>query len=138
MVVISPVLIDTGPLVAAINARERNHLWVGEQLRQIRLPMLTCEAVITEACFLLGERQGLLFNLMEAGVLEIGFSLKHDAKSIRKLMDKYADVPMSLADACLVRMSEIHDGSRVFTLDADFRIYRRNGRQTIPLIFPGV
>ncbi len=133
---INPVLIDTGPLVAAINAREGSHPWVNGQLQQIKQPMLTCEAVITEACFLLGTKQGLLFNLMDAGVLEIEFSLKHDAKSICKLMDKYADVPMSLADACLVRMSEIHDGSRVFTLDGDFKIYRRNGRQTIPLITP--
>ena len=134
---INPVLIDTGPLVAAINVREQNHLWVAEQLKQIRQPMLTCEAVITETCFLLGKKQSLLFNLINAGVLKIGFSLKHDANSICKLIDKYADVPMSLADACLVRMSEIHDGSRVFTLDSDFKIYRRNGRQTIPLIFPG-
>ncbi|MCK5675613.1 MAG: PIN domain-containing protein [Verrucomicrobia bacterium] len=134
---INPVLVDTGPLVAAISARERNHPWVNEQLQQIKQPMLTCEAVITEACFLLGQKQELVFKLMDAGVLEIGFSLKHDVGSICKLMDKYADVPMSLADACLVRMSEIHDGSKVFTLDGDFKIYRRNGRQTIPLIFPG-
>ena len=98
--------------------------------------MLTCEAVITEACFLLRQKQGLLFNLMDAGFLEVEFSLKYDAHSVCKLMDKYADVPMSLADACLVRMSEIHDGSKIFTLDGNFRIYRRNGRQTIPLICP--
>ena len=133
---INPVLIDTGPLAAAINAREGSHSWVSEQLKQIKQPMLTCEAVITEACFLLGKKQSLLFNLMDAGVLEIEFSLKHDASSICKLIDKYADVPMSLADACLVRMSEIHDGSRIFTLDSDFKIYRRNGRQTISLITP--
>ncbi len=99
--------------------------------------MLTCEAVIAEACFLLGKKQGLVFKLMDAGLLKIGFSLEQDAKSVFKLIQKYSDVPMSLADACLVRMSEIHDGSKVFTLDGDFKIYRRNGRQTIPLIFPG-
>jgi len=68
---------------------------------------------------------------------QIGFSLKHDVGSVCKLMKKYADLPMSLADACLVRMSEIHDGSKVFTLDGSFRIYKRNGRQAIPLVFPG-
>ena len=133
----NPVLVDTGPLVAAISARERNHPWVNEQLQQIKQPMLTCEAVIAEACFLLGKKQGLVFKLMDAGLLKIGFSLEQDAKSVFKLIQKYSDVPMSLADACLVRMSEIHDGSKVFTLDGDFKIYRRNGRQTIPLIFPG-
>jgi len=133
----NPVLVDTGPLVAAISARERNHPWVNEQLQQIKQPMLTCEAVIAEACFLLGNKQGLVFKLMDAGLLKIGFSLEQDAKSVFKLIQKYSDVPMSLADACLVRMSEIHDGSKVFTLDGDFKIYRRNGRQTIPLIYPG-
>jgi len=134
--VINPVLLDTGPLVAIANARERDHSWANEQLQHLSVPFLTCEPVVTEACFLLGEKRGFVFRLIETGFLEIGFSLKQDAHSVCKLMKKYADVPMSLADACLVRMSEIHDKSRIFTLDGDFKIYRRNGRQIIPLIYP--
>lgn len=98
--------------------------------------MLICEPVLTESCFLLGQKQAVIFDLMKAGFFRIGFSLDSDVVSVEKLMNKYDDVPMSLADACLVRMSEINDGSKVFTLDSDFKIYRRNGRKTIPLIYP--
>jgi predicted nucleic acid-binding protein len=134
--VTSSVILDTGPLVAAINAKERSHAWAGEQLKGMVFPMLTCEPVLTEACFLLGKNYGAVFHMLDAGFLKLGFSLADEAGVVARLMKKYADVPMSLADACLVRMSEIHDGSKVFTLDRDFKIYRRNGRQTIPLIYP--
>jgi uncharacterized protein len=134
--VTNPVLLDTGPLVAMVNAREQCNGWVCGKLKQFKLPLLTCEAVLTETCFLLGKKQDVVFELMNAGFFQIGFSLSDDAGSVERLLRKYADVPMSLADACLVRMSEIHDGSKVFTLDGDFKVYRRNGRQTIPLIYP--
>ena len=131
-----PVIMDTGPLVALIRKTDHYNIWAREHLKNLQPPFITCESVVSETCFILrGQRQGVL-DLLAAGFLKVDFPLGKDVGSICKLMDKYADVPMSLADACLVRMSEIHDGSRVFTLDAEFRIYRRNGRQTIPLITP--
>ncbi|MCF7847497.1 MAG: PIN domain-containing protein [Kiritimatiellales bacterium] len=131
-----PVIMDTGPLVAIANAMERHHTWAFGQLKHLDVPILTCEAVLTEACFLLGRRQHMVFELLESEFMQIGFSLQNDWVPVQKLIRKYADVPMSLADACLVRMSEIYDGSKIFTLDGDFKIYRRNGRQVIPLICP--
>lgn len=130
------VIMDTGPLVALIQKNDHYNAWAREHLKNLKPPFITCESVVSETCFMLGrQRQGVL-DMLAAGFLEIGFSLGQEISPVCRLMKKYADVPMSLADACLVRMSEIHDGSKVFTLDGDFKIYRRNGRQTIPLIYP--
>ena len=79
----------------------------------------------------------MVFRMMDSGFIHLGFSLQDHTGKVAALMEKYADVPMSLADACLVRMSEIHDNCKVFTLDSDFKIYKRNGRRAIPLIYPG-
>lgn len=111
----------------------------GVRVAQTNAPFLTCEAVITEACFLLhylpeGEKDVL--SLVEAGIIEIDFSISGEVETIKTLMEKYKSVPMSLADACLVRISELNDDSVVFTLDSDFWIYRKNGREEIPLIIP--
>jgi len=100
---------------------------------------LTCEAVITEACFLMrklypGSEAVLL--LMERGVVEIGFDLNQEFREIQKLITRYQSVPMSLADACLVRMSEQFLGSSILTLDSDFTIYRKHNHQPIPVIMP--
>jgi predicted nucleic acid-binding protein len=102
-------------------------------------PMLTCEAVVSECAFLLathdpGARR--LFALLNDDIVRLGFDLEDHREAVSRLMDKYRQVPMALADACLVRMAEYHINSRVFTVDSDFRIYRRHGRQAIPLIFP--
>lgn len=108
-------------------------------MRSFGSPMLTCEAVISE-CGHLTEQSDpgnqKLLTMLRAGGLRIAFDLENDLAAISALMAKYHDTPMSLADACLVRMSELHDRARVFTLDSDFKRYRRHGRQTIPLIFP--
>ena len=77
-----------------------------------------------------------VLKMLTSGVLQIDFSLADEVSAVKTLMKKYADVPMSLADACLVRMSEIIDGSAVFTLDGDFHIYRKNGKSKISLIIP--
>lgn len=102
-------------------------------------PLLTCEPVITEACFLIQRFGGKPANLVRKvaeGVLVVGLDLAQDAASVETLLDRHHDTPMSLADACLVRLSERIPDSRVFTLDTDFEHYRRNGRQLIPLIAP--
>ncbi|MDZ7288861.1 MAG: PIN domain-containing protein [candidate division KSB1 bacterium] len=133
------VIIDTGVLVAYLNRREKYHQWTKEKLAQVAPPLMTCEAVIAETCFLLSKTDSgteKLFELLETGHIIIPFRLEHEIKNIKELMTRYANVPMSLADACLVRMSEQDPDSEVLTLDRDFRIYRKNRRQVIPLIIP--
>lgn len=133
------VIIDTGVMVAYLNRREKYYEWAKEKLAKIAPPLITCEAVIAETCFLLSKTDGgieKLFELIETGHIIIPFHLESEIKNIKELITRYANVPMSLADACLVRMSEQYAESEVFTLDSDFRIYRKNKRQVIPLIIP--
>jgi predicted nucleic acid-binding protein len=132
-------LLDAGPLVAAIDRRDRYHDWAKARLDAMELPLLSCEAVLTEACHLLrrlqGGSQGVL-ELVNRGIVRLPFALQKEAATVAHLLERYASVPMSLADACLVRMSELVAGSAVVTVDSDFHIYRRNGRQVIPTIMP--
>ena len=133
------MVIDTGPLVALLNRRDRHHVWVREVLDTVEPPVFSCEAVISEACFLLSRIAGgqdALFDLLANDVILIDFNMSAETAAIRNLMRKFATVPMALADACLVRMSELEPKSAILTLDNDFRIYRRNRRQVIPTIMP--
>jgi len=137
---VTRVIIDTGPLVAYFNGRDRWHRWVVEQMSAISAPLLTCEPVLTEACFLIhraGGKPADLIRKLDQGVLEIGIDLTKEAAAIEGLLKRYDDTPMSLADACIVRISERFADCRVFSLDSDFEHYRRNGRQIIPLLRPG-
>lgn len=134
------VLLDTGPLVAFLNRRDQHHAWAVEQLGALRPPLWTSESVLSEACFLLQQvhpGSEAVLALVERGLLRVAFRIAEEHAAVRRLMVKYRDVPASLADACLVRMAEQHSDSVVLTLDGDFRIYRRNGRQVIPLLTPG-
>ncbi len=133
------ILVDTGPLVAFINGRDRFHAWTVAQWNQIAPPMLTCEAVVSEACFLLraDSHSDQVMQLMQRKILIIAFHLEDHIDPVKRLLLKYRSVPMSLADACLVRMSELHSNSFVFTLDSDFNLYRKNERRVIPTILPG-
>jgi len=133
------IILDTGPLVAFLNRNDSYHLWSSSQWREIEAPFFTCESVISEACFLLRlfrEGSRSILKMMERGVIEVPFRLDHQVLPISKLMGKYSDVPMSLADACLVRLSEIIPDSTILTIDTDFRVYRKNGKEKIPLILP--
>jgi predicted nucleic acid-binding protein len=137
--VIRGVLVDTGPLVALIDEDEQDHAWAQAQFAQMVPPLLTCEAVVTEACFLARRTDRgpqAVLGLFERGVGRLTFELGANFAPVSVLMRRYANVPMSLADACLVRMSELVAGCVVFTLDGDFRIYRRHRRQKIPLLIP--
>lgn len=133
------IIVDTGPLVAYFNRRDRWHRWVADQMAALNPPLVTCEPVLTEACFLIQRAGGrpvdLIGKVAQRG-LEIGIDLEEDAAGIASLMQRYADTPMSLADACLVRLTERFPNCRLFTLDSDFEHYRRNGRQVIPLLHP--
>jgi uncharacterized protein len=134
------IIVDTGPLVAYVNRRDRWHRWVADQMVALHPPLITCEPVLTEACFLIqraGGRPADLVSKLSQGSLEIGLDLQDDASGIQSLMQRYADTPMSLADACLVRLTERISDCKLFTLDSDFEHYRRNGRQVIPLLYPG-
>lgn len=133
------VLLDTGPLVALIRAQDQFHSWATSQFAALEPPLFTCEAVITEACFLMRNHypgQEAVLLLFDRGVVEIAFNLNEEFKEVQKLITRYQSVPMSLADACLVRMSEQFSESTVLTLDNDFTIYRKNTNQTIPVIMP--
>jgi uncharacterized protein len=133
------VLLDTGPLVSFLADGLVHHAWAVEQWKQLRPPMLTCEPVLTEATFLL-KREGcdtdVLFALLERGIIRIGLAVEDQQADLRALMRRYRNRPMSLADACLVRLSEIHGAAEVLTLDGDFRIYRRHGNKVIPVRMP--
>lgn len=133
------VIVDTGPLVAAINRRDAFHPWMLDMLAQIESPMLTCEAVISEACFLLRHHfTGVqtVLGWLDREIISIPFRLAEEVSRVRQMMSAYADVPMSLADACLVRMSEKIEKSSVLTLDSDFQIYRRHRDHPIPVLMP--
>jgi predicted nucleic acid-binding protein len=134
-----PGLLDTGPLVSFLASGLRHHAWTVEQWKRMRPPLLTCEPVLTEAAFLLkreGRDTDALFALLERGVIRIALAVKDEQADLRALMRRYRNRPMSLGDACLVRLSEIHTSGEVFTLDSDFRIYRRHGNRVIPVRMP--
>jgi predicted nucleic acid-binding protein len=136
---VTRIVIDSGPIVALLNRRDRHHAWTREVLDTVEPPIYTCEAVVSEACFLLRRLTGgqdAVFELLASGVLKVDFRMRSEIDALRSLMRKFANVPMSLADACLVRMTELDAESLIVTLDCDFRVYRRNRRQVIPTIMP--
>jgi predicted nucleic acid-binding protein len=131
------VLVDTSFLIALLNRDERDHQWAASQVPRLRQAWLTCEAVLSEAFHLLGRRgERPLAELLRRGAVAPRFDLEDELEAVLRLMDKYANVPMSLADACLVRMSETLADPIVLTTDADFRIYRRHSRQVVPCLMP--
>ena len=132
-------VIDTGPLVALLNANDAHHDWAKTTFSQIEPPVFTCEAVIAEACFLTARLDGgadHVMDLLTRKILMLDFDLSAEREAVRALMKRYASTPMSLADACLVRMAELDVDASIVTLDGDFAVYRRNRRQSIPLLSP--
>jgi predicted nucleic acid-binding protein len=135
----SQILLDTGPLVAFLNRRDRHHAWATAELSRVAPPLLTCEAVISEACFVLRTLQNAsdaVLNLIEQDLIQTPFHLQEAITPVKRLMARYADVPMSLADACLVHLAEQYPTSAVMTCDSDFIVYRKHRRQVIPTIMP--
>jgi predicted nucleic acid-binding protein len=128
---------DSSALVALLSRDDQHHDWMAAQADRLPWPWLTCEATLTEMFHLVGERGNpKLKELLRNGVLILSFDLGGQLEPVLGLMDKYSDVPMSLADACLVRMSEIVPDPVVLTTDADFKIYRRHSRQIVPCLLP--
>jgi uncharacterized protein len=133
------VLIDSGAIVAALRRRDQHHAWARAHFEAESEAFVSCESVISESFFLLDRAVGgkeALCGLLERAIITVEFSFTDQIAETIRLLRRYDDTPMSFADACLVRMAEqIHD-SVVFTTDSDFRTYRKNGRQIIPLIMP--
>ncbi len=133
------VLIDTGPLVAALLRRDVYHAWARSHFEASTEPFVTCEAVISECFFLLDrakEGKESLCALLERGIVVVDYSFTAETTETLGLIRRYSDTPMSFADACLVRMAAKNSAASVFSTDSDFRIYRKNGRQVIPLLMP--
>ena len=134
----SGTLLDTGPIVAYLYSRDAYHDWAVEAFSEAQPPVITCEAVLTEACFLIERNRWPAMRVLEyvlESEIRIGLQLEHEIEAIRGLMQRYANVPMSLADACLVRLAEITD-LPICTLDHDFAIYRAGRRRSLTLITP--
>ena len=131
------VLVDAGFVVALLSSRDAHHEWAATQAPDLPPPWSTCEAVLSEAFHLLGVR-GVpsLSTMLRRGALVVAFELTENIEPVTKLIEKYSDVPMSLADACLVRMTEILAKPVILTTDKDFRVYRRHSRQVVPCVTP--
>ncbi len=133
------IIVDTGPLAAFLSKSDNYHNWAVTQFSVLTPPFLTCESVISEVCFLLrNTEKGIqnIFKLLERDLIQIPFELEPEVETVMHLMNKYRNIPMSLADACLVRMSEQYSDSTICTLDSDFNIYRKDRRKVIPVIMP--
>jgi predicted nucleic acid-binding protein len=127
---------DTGFLVAFANRNDRHHSWAVGVAERLTDPLLTCEAVLAEAAFHL-ESSGLVLAMLQEGLVELAFDCREHLPQLVNLAARYADRHPDLADLCLIRMSELHPRHPVVTVDrVDFRIYRRNKREAIPLICP--
>jgi predicted nucleic acid-binding protein len=133
------ILADAGPLVALFNPADRYHAWARARFDEFTEPLLTCEPVLAEALFLSGKVPGAkprLLALWDRDLLRLSFSAQLEKAALQPLLAKYADLPISLADACLIRMSEVQSDCLVWTLDRHFRVFRRHGRKVIPVVMP--
>jgi uncharacterized protein len=127
---------DTGFIVAFRNRTDRHHRWALDLSDEVTEPLLTCESVLSEAAFHLGSSTSVL-ELVEDGLLSIGFDCRSELPALHELAVRFKDRHPDLADLCLIRMSELYPRHSVITVDeADFRVYRRNKRDVIPLICP--
>lgn len=133
------VLLDSGPLVAALRKRDQHHAWARAQFEAAVDPFVTCEAVLSESFFLLERaREGkeALCTMLERGIVRVAFAFGDEAEATIRLLRRYDDTPMSFADACLVRMAEQLNAAVVLTTDSDFLTYRKSSRQVIPVLMP--
>ncbi len=122
-----PVLLDTGCVVALLDASEEHHEGCAEVVASLEGPLVTCEAVIAESCYLLRDVRGApeaVLENVERDVFLLPFRLAGCAGAVAKLMKRYRDLPMGFADACLVQLADVLQTGRILTLDGDFRVYR--------------
>lgn len=127
---------DTGFLVAFANARDVHHDWAVSVAAGVTEPLLTCEPVLAEAAFHLQD-SGLVLAMVDDGLVTPAFDCREHLPQLAALAKRFADRKPDLADLCLIRMSELYPKHSVITIDrTDFRVYRRNKRETIPLVCP--
>ncbi|MCZ6672574.1 MAG: PIN domain-containing protein [Verrucomicrobia bacterium] len=130
-------VIDTGPLVAAFDSRDQYHNLTSRIFTDITMPLITCEAVVVETCFLLSKFPDALQrfgNWLHMARIQVPFRISDESRHVFSLMKKYEDMPMSLADACLVVMVELNPELGVFTFDKHFQIYRTASRRVIKTV----
>jgi predicted nucleic acid-binding protein len=129
-------ILDAGPLIAAINSRDRHHRWARETLERIGPPFYSCAEAMAETAAMTGQPAAIV-EMIQAKEIVLDFNLSEHTAGVLTLLKKYRDRKMDLADACIVRMTELIRECRVVTLDrTDFTVYRRNGRELIPLVVP--
>jgi len=136
---VSEVIVDTGPLVALLVRTDDHHGWTVDRLRELRPPFLTCEPVLAEVAHLVRRvphGPDRFVDLLLSDLLQVDFDVMAERAAVGRLLRRYADRPMSLADACLVRLAELHERASVLTIDSDFAVYRKHGRRAIPVISP--
>jgi predicted nucleic acid-binding protein len=127
---------DTGFLLAFLDKNDPYNFWAKSVLQQVEAPLLTCEAVLAETSFHL-QSVSLALQTMSLGLVEIAFNCNEHLTELAALAERYSDRKPDLADLCLIRMSELHPKHVIVTVDEkDFRVYRRNKREIIPLICP--
>ena len=140
MTMANRIIVDSGPLVALLSPRDRAHEWCLSQMETFEEPLVTCDAVLSEAFFLLKRHADRgseeLMEMIRRGLVRSMFSFSEKEDRILSIMKKYAKLPTSFADLCLVAMAEQFKNAKVWTLDSDFRIYRKIDRRLIPLISP--
>lgn len=130
------VIADTGLLVALTRENDQYHEWAAEVAEQISWPVLTCEAVLAETAFHLCSSQEVL-GMLRDNIVRVAFDCESEMEHLYALAARYADRHPDLADVCLIRMSELYPRHQVVTTDEeDFRVYRRNKREAIPILFP--
>jgi predicted nucleic acid-binding protein len=131
------VLVDAGFVVALLSSRDAHHQWAVTKASELPPPWSACEAVLSEAYHLLGELgTSTLGALLRRGALRVAFKLTENMEPVAKLIEKYSNIPMGFADACLVRMTETLADPVILTTDQDFRVYRRHNRQVVPCVTP--
>jgi uncharacterized protein len=137
---VKTVLVDTGPIVAYLSANDTHHAWAVAALGQLRPPLVTCEPVLAEAVYLLRRLStgpAGVFELIRRGAVTVGFRLTDEVEAVQRVIARYGPSRTDLADACLVRMSEVYADPVLVTIDSQFRdVYRRHGRKTIPTMLP--
>jgi predicted nucleic acid-binding protein len=131
-------ILDAGPLIAALNRHDKHHAWAVQTLERLGPPFYSCAEAMAEAAAITDQPFAVV-EMIASGEIMLNFDLAEQATGVVRLLKKYADLNMDLADACIVRMAELARDCRVVTVDrTDFSVYRRNGRDLIPLVAPPV
>jgi predicted nucleic acid-binding protein len=133
------IIVDAGPIVAMINSRDEHHRWARNVIGRLSEPMITCDAVLSEALFLVSHSANgvrRFSDILVSGAIHSDFVTNANSRELATLIEKYRSLPMSFADACLVRLSEIHEGSTILTIDSHFQIYRKDGEGIISVLMP--